>query len=204
MVIATFGRFPSPSASTTSAGTSAPVALPAGTTVERKLSAGNVLPLRDAVELPRPWLGERDVAVAVASSLGDAQFEEHVPIMRCVARGLGGDRAEMRRFDPFTAASDVELASRAVGVGYEAVQGVHPAANDVVALGRGRLHEQEEPSVADDRGHGMDAGSPRVVHGSQVRRHRREPPGAELGQLGNLRGELAPRNAETATDALLQ
>src|ERR671911_794271 len=160
MVIATFGRFPSPSASTTSAGTSAPVALPAGTTVERKLSAGNVLPLRDAVELPRPWLGERDVAVAVASSLGDAQFEEHVPVVRCVARGLGCDRPEMRRVDPFTAASDVELASRAVGVGYEALQGVHAAANDVVALGRGRLHEQEESSVSDDRRHGVDAGGP--------------------------------------------
>src|ERR687897_2540095 len=106
MVIATFGRFPSPSASTTSAGTSTPVALPAGTTVERKLSAGNVLPLRDAVELPRRWLGERDVAVAVASSLGDAQFEEHVPVVRCVARGLDCDRPEMRRVDPFTAASD--------------------------------------------------------------------------------------------------
>jgi hypothetical protein len=48
MVIATFGRFPSPSAPTTSAGTSAPVALPAGTTVERKVSAVNVLSLRDA------------------------------------------------------------------------------------------------------------------------------------------------------------
>jgi hypothetical protein len=47
-VIATFGRFPSPSAPMTSAGTSAPVALPAGTTVERKVLAVNVLSLRDA------------------------------------------------------------------------------------------------------------------------------------------------------------
>jgi hypothetical protein len=51
--IATFGRFPSPSAPTTSAGTSAPVALPARTTVERKVSAVNVLALRDADDVAR-------------------------------------------------------------------------------------------------------------------------------------------------------
>src|SRR5215207_4403458 len=203
MVIATFGRLPSPSASTTSAGTSAPVALPAGTTVERKVSAGNVLPLRDAVELPRPWLGERDVAVAAASSLGDAQFEEHVPVVRCVARGLGCDRPEMRRVDPFTAASDVELASRAVGVGYEAVQGVHAAANDVVALGRSRLHEQEESSVSDDRRHAVDAGAPRRPRWPGMRARpraagHRTRPAPEPG------GELAPRNAEAVADGSLQ
>src|SRR5262249_59027372 len=46
MVITTIGRFSCPRASTTSTGTSAPVALPAGTTVARKVLAFNVLFLR--------------------------------------------------------------------------------------------------------------------------------------------------------------
>jgi hypothetical protein len=58
-----------------------------------------VLPLRDAIELPRPWLGERELAVARASSLGDAQLEEYVPFVRRVARGLGYDGPDARRVD---------------------------------------------------------------------------------------------------------
>jgi hypothetical protein len=53
MVIATLCRLPSPNASTTSAGTSTPVALPAGTTVARKVLAFKVLSLGDADDVAR-------------------------------------------------------------------------------------------------------------------------------------------------------
>ena len=83
-----------------------------------------------------------------------------------------------------------------------AVQRVRATANDVVALGRGRLHEQEQSSIPHDRGDGVDAWSARSVHGGEVGGHGCEPLGAELGEFGSLCGELAPGNADALADAL--
>jgi hypothetical protein len=53
MVIVTSGRVPAPSASTTSAGTSTPVAFPAGTTVAVKVRLLMLLSLHDEYHVSR-------------------------------------------------------------------------------------------------------------------------------------------------------
>ena len=112
-----------------------------------------------------------------------------------VARGPGRDGTDLPAVDPFSPASDVELSSCALRVGYMAVERVHAATRDVAPLGRGRLHEDEEAALSDDRGDGVHPWNARVAHGRQVGGHDAEAQRTELRELGSLGGELAPRDA---------
>lgn len=69
----------------------------------------------------------------------------------------GCDCPDLLAVDPFAPTSHIELSSRAVRDGHKAVKRVHAATNDVGSLWRGRLHEENESALADDRSHGVDA-----------------------------------------------
>src|SRR4051812_15184121 len=126
---------------------------------------------------------ERDVSVAVATSLGHRELEQHVSTLGFIACRSRDASSCLRIVHRHTAARDPELTAGPIAVGDAVVHREPAAFAEIAALRRCGLHEHVCIALGEDRRHRVDAWHAVLAHGGDVRRSRPKPLLAEAGQL---------------------
>jgi len=132
------------------------------------------------------------VAVLGDDYVLDPQHEQDVPIGRIVGTGRLGGTPEGGIVKRKGVAPQSALSAGAAVVMDAVVKRIRASLTEIPTLRRRRLHEQEEETIADDRGHGMDPWCPTMINRGEVTRVTVQPTCDELRQLHCVRLEVRP------------
>jgi hypothetical protein len=140
--------------------------------------------------LPGRWQGH--VAVPVAASLAQLEFEQDIAIGGLITGRVGHVGPNVEIVYGKATAPDIELAAGPCIVGNTVVQGVPSPLPEISTFGRGRLHKQEQPGSGEDWRHRMDTRRPRLSDRRQIGRCCGQSGCPEPCQLRLEFGELTP------------
>ena len=142
----------------------------------------------------RAWKGR--ITVTVAASFFDPQLEENVTVFRLVCGCFAGDGALFGIVHQPGLPADGEFPTCSKCVWHTVVKCVPLSFAEVSGLWRGRLHEDEESSAADNRSDRMDPRYAIEPYGCQVHRRSSEsllPNAASVGASASKSPQQATR-----------
>ena len=142
----------------------------------------------------RAWKGR--ITVPVAASFFDPQLEENVTVFWLVCGCFAGDGAHFGIVYQPGLPADEEFPTCAKCVWHTVVKSVQLSFAEVSGLWRGRLHEDEESSAADNRSDRMDPRHAIEPYGCQVRRRSSESLRPKRGQRGGISLQVTPASHE--------